>query len=191
MRLNAGSGYHERRVGAILRPEVTAPGCGAGFTQSEDPMSRMVPWGRRPATRAGLLVLTAVLAVSLAACGGGGGGGGGGNFSTKIHVLLVNHTQKDVNVTSSTGAPLDSSQSKPPIASCKSGVIDFPLQDPFTISVDGKVVIDSTQLPTGIPNQGQSDVVTQIDANKDGSVVFDSVRVGSKISPPAELGICF
>lgn len=153
-------------------------------------MSRMVPWGRRPATRAGLLVVTAVLAVSLAACGGGGGGGGG-NLSTKIHVLLVNHTQKDVNVTSSTGDPLDSSQAKPPIASCKSGVIDFPLSDPFTISVDGKVVIDSTQLPAGIPNQGQSDVVTQIDANKDGSVVFDSVRVGSKISPPAELGICF
>jgi hypothetical protein len=153
-------------------------------------MSRMVPWGRRPATRAGLLIVTAVLAVSLAACGGGGGGGGGGS-NTKIHVLLINHTQADVNVTSSSGAPLSSSQDQPPIASCKSGIIDFPLTDPFTISVDGKVVIDSTQLPAGIPNGGQSDVVTQIDANKDGSVVFDSVRVGSKISPPAELGICY
>jgi hypothetical protein len=153
-------------------------------------MSRMVPWGRRPATRAGLLVLTAVLAVSLAACGGGGGGGGGGGAHA-IHVLIVNHTDKDVNLTSSTGDPLASSSAKPPIASCKAGVVDFALSDPFTISVDGKVVIDSTKLPAGIPNQGESDVVTQIDANKDGSVVFDSVRVGSKISPPAELGICF
>ncbi len=153
-------------------------------------MSRIVPRERRLAPRAVLLVVTAVLAVSLAACGGGGGGGGG-NLNTKIHVLLVNHTQNPVDVTSSSGSPLDSSQSKPPIASCKSGVIDFALSDPFTISVDGKVIIDSTQLPAGIPNQGQSDVVTQIDANKDGSVVYDSVRVGSKISPPAELGICF
>ncbi len=152
-------------------------------------MSRMVFWRRRPATRAGLLVITALLAVSLAACGGGGGGGGNG--ATKIHVLLVNHTKADVNVTSSTGAPLSSSADQPPIASCKSGIIDFALSDPFTISVDGKVVIDSTQLPAGIPNKGESDVVTQIDANKDGSVVFDSVRVGSKISPPAELGICY
>lgn len=153
-------------------------------------MSRKVPWGRRSATRAGLLVLTAVLAVSLAACGGGGGGGGG-NTSTKIHVLVVNHTPNPVDVTSSTGAPLASSQDQPPIASCKSGLVDFALSDPFTISVDGKVVIDSTQLPTGIPNQGQSDVVTQIDANKDGTVVFTPLQVGSKISPPAELGICF
>ncbi len=152
-------------------------------------MSRIVPWGRRPIPRAGLLAITALLAVSLAACGGGGGGGG--NANTKIHVLLVNHTQKPVDVTSSTGAPLPSSQDQPPIASCKSGVIDFALSDPFTISVDGKVLIDSTQLQAGIPNKGESDVVTQIDANKDGSVVFDSVRVGSKISPPAELGICY
>jgi hypothetical protein len=152
-------------------------------------MSRMLPWGRRPATRAGLLAITVVLAVSLAACGGGGGGGG--NANTKIHVLLVNHTKADVNVTSSTGDPLSSSADKPPIASCKSGIIDFSLSDPFTISVDGKVVIDSTKLPAGVPNNGASDVVTEIDANKDGTVVFDSVRVGSKISPPAELGICF
>ncbi len=152
-------------------------------------MSRMVPWRRRAVTRAGLLVITALLAVSLAACGGGGGGGG--NSGTKIHVLLVNHTQADVNITSSTGEPLSSSADQPPIASCKSGIIDFTLSDPFTISVDGTVVIDSTQLPAGIPNNGESDVVTQIDARKDGSVVFDSVRVGSKISPPAELGICY
>lgn len=129
-----------------------------------------------------------LLAVSMAACGGGGGGGG--NINTKIHVLLVNHTSKDVTVTSSTGDPLPSSANKPPIKSCKSGIIDFALKDPFTISVDGKVVIDSSKLQAGVPNQGESDVVTQIDANKDGSVVFDSVRVGSAISPPAELGIC-
>jgi len=141
--------------------------------------------------RAGLLAITALLAVSLAACGGGDGGGGGGTTGSTIHVLVVNHTQADVDVTSSTGDPLSTSAAKPPIASCHSGVIDFALADPFTISVDGKVVIDSSQLQAGIPNQGQSDVVTQIDAKKDGSVVFDSVRVGSKISPPADLGICF
>lgn len=151
-------------------------------------MVRTALTDRRPALRVGLAGLMVLLVLSLAACGGGNGGGG--NVNTKIHVLLVNHTSKDVNVTSSTGAPLSSSADQPPIKSCKSGIIDFALKDPFTISVDDKVVIDSSQLPAGIPNQGQSDVVTQIDAKKDGTVVFDSVRVGGKISPPAELGIC-
>lgn len=32
--------------------------------------------------------------------------------------------------------------------------------------------------------------LTTVDVNKDGSVVFDSVRVGFNISPPAALGIC-
>jgi hypothetical protein len=152
-------------------------------------MVRTAPPDRRPALRAALVGLMVLLVLMLAACGDGGGGGG--NVNTKIHVLLVNHTQSDVNVTSSSGAPLSTGTDQPPIKSCKAGVIDFPLTDPITISVNDKVIIDSSQLPAGIPNGGQSDVVTTIDANKDGSVVFDSVRVGSKISPPAELGICF
>jgi hypothetical protein len=141
--------------------------------------------------RIGLIGMTLVLSAALAACGGGGDGGGGGG-ATKLHVLLVNHTDAPANVTYSGGAPTGDSPAKPPIASCKSGQVDFPLVDPFTLSVNDKVVIDTSQLPQGVPNQGQSDVVVQLDLNKDGNVVDTiSLRVGSKISPPSDNSICF
>lgn len=157
-------------------------------------MSRVPLAGACPPNRAGrfslTLALAAIVVTALNACGGGSGGGGGGVAGgTKFHVLLINHSQTDANVTYSGGEPLASS-AKPPVKSCKAGVIDYPLTDPFTLSVNDKEVINSASLPAGIPNQGQSDVVTRVDVNKDGSVVFDSVRVGFNISPPAALGIC-
>lgn len=156
-------------------------------------MSRASLAGRWLPSRAGLfglsVMLALVLATGLAGCGGGNSGGGGVAGGKKFHVLIVNHTAADANVTYSGGAPLPSGD-QPPIKTCQSGVIDFALTDPFTLTVNDKVVIDSAQIQGGIPNQGQSDVVAQIDVNKDGSLTTQGVLVGSKISEPAALGIC-
>jgi hypothetical protein len=134
--------------------------------------------------------VTTTLTLVLAACGGGGGGGGGGGAPAVFHVLIVNHTKTDASVTYSAGEPLPSAD-KPPVKSCTAKQIDYPLSDQFTLTVNGKVEVDTAQIQGGVPNQGQSDVQVQIDLNKDGSVDSSGVRVGSKMEKPAQLGICF
>jgi hypothetical protein len=151
-------------------------------------MSRASLTGRPTPGWVGLMGLAVALGMTVAACGGGGGGGGAGG-NAKLHVLLVNHSDGDANLTYSGGGPL-STGDKLPVASCHAGVIDFPLTDPFTLSVNDKVAIDSATIQGGIPQGGQTDVVVQVDLNKDGSVTNPLIRAGSKISPPAQLGIC-
>jgi hypothetical protein len=152
-------------------------------------MSRAAVPGGMPSGRVGLAGLAVLLAMTLAACGGGGGGGGAGG-NAKLHVLVINHTDKEANVTYSGGEPLPTGD-KPPVASCRAAVIDYALTDPFTLSVNDTVAIDSAQLQGGIPNNGQNDIFTQVDLNKDGSLSNpQGLRVGSSIVKPAQLGIC-
>src|SRR5438093_2428212 len=112
-------------------------------------MSRTTLSARVFSGRVGLMGLFAMLAVILAACGGGGGGGAGGPHV--LHVLLVNHSKQDANITYSGGEALSSGEDKPPVATCRAGVIDYPLKDPFTLSVNDKVAIDSATVTGGVP----------------------------------------
>ena len=156
-------------------------------------MFRVAPPAHRPVSSSArpLIVLAPIVALALllAACGGGGGGGGGGG-SSLLHVLIVNHTQKDVNVTYSGGEPVASSQDKPPVKTCTAAVIDYPLgPDPFTVSIDGKVQVDSAKQIVQLENQGQADAVTQIDVYDD-HTTDTGVAVGQFIQKPAQIGIC-
>jgi hypothetical protein len=150
-------------------------------------MSRASLRGRPTPGWVGLLGLAIVLAIPLAACGGGGGGGGGVHT---VHVLLVNHTDKEANMTYSGGEPLGSSPDKLPIAGCHAGVIDYVLTDPFTIEVNGQKALDSAEVTGGIPRSGETDVVVWIDLKKDGSLSNRGINVGSRVVAPAQFGIC-
>jgi len=151
-------------------------------------MSRATLSARISLGRVGLIGLCAMLAMILAACGGGGGGGEGGPHV--LHVLLVNHSKQDANITYSGGEALSSSEDKLPVPSCRAGVIDYPLKDPFTLSVNDKVAVDSATVTGGVPNNGESDVVVEVDLAADGSLTNPLIRAGSRISKPATLGIC-
>jgi hypothetical protein len=142
---------------------------------------------RPPGRRAILLV--AGLTLVLAACGGGGGGGGGGGNGSgaEIHVLVVNAADADktVTYTDANGTATDK-----PVPTCTATVLLFPVSDPFQVAVDGTTVIDSAQLPNGMPGDGQQDLIVKVDVAKDGTTKFDSVRVGRDISVPARTAYC-
>lgn len=126
----------------------------------------------------------AATAVLLAACGGDGGGDGASDFT--LHALIVNASDADVTVTYTGAEAQDVTQ-----ATCSADIHNFPLSDPFTIAVDGETVLDSdADLPEGLPNQGESDLIVRVDIDKEGAATFDRVRPGSDIGKPSKAAYC-
>ena len=61
----------------------------------------------------------------------------------------------------------------------------------LTVAVNGETVIDSdADLPDGIPNNGESDLIVRVDVAKDGTTKFDKVRPGSGMQKPSRAGYC-
>jgi hypothetical protein len=140
------------------------------------------PSGSRTARAVAALAATAVL---LAACGGDGGGGNGATGHT-LHALIVNGSEADVTVTYTGTEPVEITQ-----ATCTADIHDFPLADPFTIAIDGETVLDSFEdLPEGLPNQGESDLIVAVEVDKEGAATFDRVRPGSGLSKPSKAAYC-
>jgi hypothetical protein len=130
---------------------------------------------------AAALATTAVLVV---ACGGDGGGDGA--TSSTLHALIVNASDADVTVTY-TGTDAEEVTQ----ATCTADIHNFPLADPFTIAIGDEVVIDSdADLPEGIPNDGESDLIVRVDIAQDGTATFDRVRPGSDIGKPSKAAYC-
>jgi hypothetical protein len=128
--------------------------------------------------------LTATL-VLLAACGGDGGGNGA--TETVLHALIVNASPADVTVTYTGAEPAEDVTQ----ATCSADTHNFPLSDPFSIAIDGEVVLDTAvDLPEGLPNFGESDLMVRIDVAEDGSLKFDRVRPGSGIQKPSKAAYC-
>ena len=154
--------------------------------QTGTPHRRPRPIGFTVLRAAAALMATALL---LVACGGdgGGGGGGGGGTAYVLHAMVVNASAAEVTITyTGGGSPKDETQ-----ATCSADTHDFPVADPFTIAIDGKTVIDSdVDLPDGLPNNGESDLIVRIDVAQDGTATFDKVRPGSGIQKPSRAGYC-
>ena len=131
------------------------------------------------------LAVLAAMVVLLAACGGDGGGNGESDFT--LHALIVNASDADVTVTYTGTDPAEEATQ----ATCSADIHNFQIADPFTIEVDGQVVLDSdADLPEGIPNNGESDLIVRVDVAKDGTAKFDRVRPGSDIGKPSKAAYC-
>ena len=140
---------------------------------------------RRP-SRSVLRAAAALAATVLLLAACSGDGGDGVTAGAVLHALIVNGSDADVTV-SYTGADAADATQK----TCSADIHNFPLADPFTVSIDGKTVIDSdVDLPDGIPNQGESDLIVRIDVAKDGTTKFDKVRPGSGMQKPAKTAYC-
>lgn len=137
------------------------------------------PIGSTMVRAVGALAATAVL---LAACGGEGTGDTTGSI---LHAMVVNASEAEVTVTYTGAEPEDVTQE-----TCTAVLHDFPLSDPFTIAVDGETVLDSADLPEGLPNQGESDLIVTVTIEKDGTASFDRVRPGSGLSKPSRSAYC-
>jgi hypothetical protein len=146
---------------------------------------------RRPSRPTGFSFLRAAVALTavailLAACGGDAGPSGGGTGYT-LHTLIVNASPADVVVSYTGASPADDITLK----TCSAELLDFPLGDPFVIDIDGETVIDTDiDLPDGLPNEGQSDLIVEIDISKDGAKSFDRVRPGSGLTKPGKSSYC-
>lgn len=127
----------------------------------------------------------AATAVLLAACGGDGGGNGSSDFT--LHALIVNASDADVTVSYTGAEPAEDVVQK----TCSADIHNFPLADPFTLAIDGETVIDTdVDLPDGLPNNGESDLIVRVDVAKDGKATFDRVRPGSDIGKPSKSAYC-
>lgn len=130
-------------------------------------------------------VLTAAV-VLLAACGGDSGGSGAGTGYT-LHTLIVNASEVDVVISYTGTEPADDIT----LPTCTAELLDFPLADPFSIAIDGETVLDSeADLPDGLPNDGGSDLIVELDVAKDGTKSFDRVRPGSGLTKPGKASYC-
>lgn len=155
-------------------------------------------------TRALRLLATGVtLALLAAACtsgDGGGGDGGGGDSDYTLAVLLVNRDQAaESHVLSySGGAPLADSPDQETVASCTAIIVFYAVEVPFELLVDGIPVIISDELPAGVPQDGETDMIATMEVSEDGTavpVIGDSsqgasVAAGRGLTKPAALGIC-
>ena len=145
----------------------------------------------------GTIALVAV-ALVLAACSSGGGGGGGGS-AFLLHTLIVNATEGDVTVGYSADGEPEPDQVVP---TCTAAIVDYPLSDPFELFIDGTAVIDTfVDLPDGLPNKGESDLIVEVRIEKDGTVnligrqdspvsVDQAVRPGRGWSKPSTSAFC-
>lgn len=126
--------------------------------------------------------LTAAL-VLLTACGGDGNGNGN-TTGYKLHTLIVNATAADVTVSYEGSDDVT-------LKSCDAILQDFPLADPFVVNIDGEAVLDSDRdLPEGLPNDGESDLIVEIIIPKEGPATFDRVRPGSGLTKPGRSSYC-
>lgn len=142
---------------------------------------------RRPGSiRSSIVRAAAALTASvllLSACGGDSGGDGGGT-GHKLHTLIVNASAADVVVSYEGVDDIT-------LPTCSAILQDFPLSDPFVVSLDGDAVLDSDRdLPNGLPNDGQSDLIVEIMIPKDGAASFDKVRPGSGLTKPSKAAYC-
>jgi len=136
---------------------------------------------RTLARAAAMLAATAIL---VAACGGDSGNGG---VAGVLHVMVVNASDADVTISYTGAEPADDETQ----TTCSADTHDYPVSDPFVIAINGETVIDSdVDLPEGIPNDGESDLIVRIDVAKDGTTKFDRVRPGSGMQKPSRAGYC-
>ena len=142
---------------------------------------------RRPRPiRSSIMRTAAALTASvllLSACGGDSGGNGGGTGYT-LHTLIVNASASDVVVSYEGVDDIT-------LPTCSAILQNFPLSDPFVVSLDGDAVLDSDRdLPDGLPNDGQSDLIVGITIPKDGAAKFDRLRPGSGLTKPGKASYC-
>jgi hypothetical protein len=144
------------------------------------PHRRQRPIGFTVLRAAAMLTATAIL---VAACGGDSANGAAG----VLHVMVVNASDADVTISYTGAEPADDETQ----ATCSADTHDYPVSDPFVIAINGETVIDSdADLPDGIPNDGESDLIVRVDVAKDGTTKFDRVRPGSGMQKPSRAGYC-
>jgi hypothetical protein len=101
--------------------------------------------------------------------------------------MVVNASDADVTITYTGDEPVEDQTQ----ATCSADTHDYPVSDPFVIAINGKTVIDSdADLPDGLPNNGESDLIVRVDVAKDGTLKFDKVRPGSGMQKPSRAGYC-
>ena len=134
-----------------------------------------------PAGQAGVALL---LVVGLAACGGGGGGGG--ETVAQIHLLVTNHSDAEVTVGY---MQAETASEDKPVPSCTAEIFDYPLGDPYVVTINGETVVDSSTLAQ-VPGDFASDIVTEIEVADDGTATAEDPRLGRQLSRPPRLSIC-
>ena len=158
------------------------------------------PLAKRASDRIRSAAALAALTLLMAACtSGGGGGGGGGNTDYILYVLLVNRDPNAAHTVSySGGAALASSPDSETAESCAAVIVHYAVEVPFEVIVDDAPIVISDELPNGVPEDGETNMVTQIDVQSDGtavSIIGDSsngsaVVAGTNLSKPAAISIC-
>ena len=124
-----------------------------------------------------------MVALALTACGGGDGGGNA-NSTYKLEVMVINLSAADATVTSSTGGDPQT------VPQCVAQAVDFPMADPFVLSIDNQPVIDSSTLEGGTPGGGNATLLAQVTIGNDGTPKVDTKPYAGReggLTPPSRL----
>lgn len=146
------------------------------------------------------VAVATVLALLMTACvsgDGGGGGGGDGETGYVLQVLLINAHSEPHTLSYSGGPPLPDSVDGETAESCTAIIVSYTVTVPFEILVDGVPVMISDELPEGVPNNGESDLIAVIDVLEDGTAQPSqnqssggALEPGRQVGKPAAVAIC-
>jgi hypothetical protein len=157
------------------------------------------PVRRRARRLATPLAVALVLALLMSACVSGDGGGGGGNGDSEyvLRVMVVNYHSEPHSLSYSNGEPLPSSTDEPTAEGCSAIIVDYALSVPFELLIDGMPVMISDELPEGVPQDGETDLVAIIDVLEDGTAQPSTdqssggaLEPGRQVGKPAAVSIC-
>ncbi|RPH35724.1 MAG: hypothetical protein EHM90_03635 [Chloroflexi bacterium] len=146
------------------------------------------------------VAVAATLALLMTACvsgDGGGGGGGNGDAEYVLRVLMINAHTEAHTLSYSGGPPLPDSVDGETAESCTAIIVSYAVTVPFEILVDGVPVMISDELPEGVPQDGETDLVAVIDVLEDGTAQASqnqssggALEPGRQVGKPATQGIC-
>jgi hypothetical protein len=145
------------------------------------------------------MAVALVLALLMTACvsGDGGGGGGGDDAEYVLRVLMINAHSEPHMLSYSNGTPLDISEDGETAESCTAIVVAYALAVPFELLVDGVPVMISDELPEGVPQDGETNLIAVIDVLEDGTAQPSqnqssggALEPGTRVGKPAQVSIC-
>jgi hypothetical protein len=146
------------------------------------------------------MAVALVLALLMTACvsgDGGGGGNGGDETDYVLRVMVVNYHDQPHTLSYSNGAPLDISEDSETAEACSAIIVAYALAVPFELLVDGVPVMVSDELPEGVPQDGETDLVAIIDILEDGTAQPSAdqssggaLEPGRQVGKPAAVSIC-
>lgn len=103
--------------------------------------------------------------------------------TTELWIEVTNRSDREVKVGYEGESRNSASGGEGIVGACQALRVGGALEEQWRILVEGEVVVESTDLPGGVPGAGRVDVVVPIEIGSDGGVTVGQLRPGGNVPP--------